>query len=189
MSWSSESSRRNSDLGLEPVGCLCLAVSAKQTVFLFPFHIFLPLYISLENSTKLINTFSLAVFPGHQGSHMFCLMVRFSSSSDIWQGCESLRWCSCLFKGRFFRKGKMMFRLTAAHTKCLVFSAGSLAVNTTFMSAVWRKELWVSLSYHFFSTQSRLPCLTNLDHAYAPVRSRDMNVSLKWISSAISLLR
>lgn len=38
-----------------------------------------------------------------------------------------------------------MFRLTVTHTKCLVFSAGALAVTTMFMSAKWREELGVSL--------------------------------------------
>lgn len=71
----------------------------------------------------------------------------------------------------------MMFRLTASHSRCLVFSAGSLAVSTMFMSAVWREES--SSCFLSLSTCSALPCLTHLGCAYSPLRSRDMNVSLK----------
>jgi len=41
----------------------------------------------LANSTKPI---SAAAFPGHQGSHMFCLMATSSSSIHIQQGWELL---------------------------------------------------------------------------------------------------
>lgn len=96
----------------------------NQQNFLFPSHIFARLRILLHNSTKPLNTLS-AGFPAvHQGSHRILLVERFSSSSVL-TGLGIT-----VFKGQILRKGKTMFKLTAAHTKSLVSSAGSLAVNT-----------------------------------------------------------
>lgn len=101
----------------------------NQQNFLFPSYIFVHFYIPLCNSTKPINTLSARFLPVHQGSHRILLVKRFSSSSDL-TGLGITLVVFCLFKGQILRKGKMMFKLTAAHTKSLVSSAESLAVNT-----------------------------------------------------------
>lgn len=101
----------------------------NQPNFLFPPHIFVHLYIPVHNSTKPINTPSAGFLPVHQGSHRFPFW-RGSPAALVYQGWESPQRCSCLFKGLILRKSRMMFKLTAAHTKSLVSSAGSLAVNT-----------------------------------------------------------
>lgn len=62
---------------------LLVPCSINQTEFLFPSHIFVPLYIPLHNSTKSINTLSAGFLPVHQGSQRILLMERFSSSSDL----------------------------------------------------------------------------------------------------------
>lgn len=143
------------------------------------------LSILLANSTKPV---SAAVFPGHQGSHMFCLMATSSSSFHIQQGWESLcggpvslkkdfsgrvEWCSDWHLLALDALSSLLDLLLWIPRSCQL--CGGRNYESPF-------------SYHLFSTRSVLSCLTYLGRDYTPVRSRHMNVSLRWINSTVLLL-